>query len=41
MILAIKGSPKAKGNLQRMLEKVARETDQDYEIVHLARLKGT
>lgn len=39
MILAINGSPKPQGNLQRMLEKIARDTGRDYEMVHLAKLK--
>ena len=38
MILAVNGSPKPKGNLHRMLEKVARDTGRDYEMVHLAKL---
>lgn len=38
MILAINGSPKPKGNLHRMLEKVAGDTGYDYEMVHLSRL---
>jgi putative NADPH-quinone reductase len=38
MILAINGSPKPKGNLYRMLDKVARDTGHDYEMVHLSRL---
>jgi multimeric flavodoxin WrbA len=38
MILAINGSPKPKGNLQRMVEKIARDTGQDYEMVNLAKL---
>ena len=38
MILAINGSPKPKGNLYRMLDKVARDTGHDYEMVHLAKL---
>ena len=33
MILAINGSPKPKGNLHRMLDKVARDTGHDYEMV--------
>ena len=39
MILAINGSPKPHGNLERMVEKVARDTGHDYEMVHLAKLK--
>jgi multimeric flavodoxin WrbA len=38
MILAINGSPKPKGNLSRMLEKVARDTGHPYEIINLAKL---
>jgi NAD(P)H-dependent FMN reductase len=38
MILVINGSPKPKGNLYRMLDKVARDTGHDYEMVHLAKL---
>lgn len=38
MILAINGSPKLNGNLQRMLEKIARDTGEDYELVHLVKL---
>jgi hypothetical protein len=38
MILLINGSPKPKGNLDRMLEKVARETGYPYEMVRLAGL---
>jgi hypothetical protein len=38
MILAINGSPKPKGNLERMLHKVAGDTGYDYEMVHLAKL---
>lgn len=38
MILAINGSPKPRGNLQRMVEKIARDTGQDYEMVNLAKL---
>lgn len=38
MILAINGSPKPKGNLQRMVEKIARDTGSDYEMVNLAKL---
>jgi multimeric flavodoxin WrbA len=39
MILAINGSPKPQGNLQRMVEKIARDTGRDYEMVNLAKLK--
>jgi multimeric flavodoxin WrbA len=39
MILAINGSPKLNGNLHRMVEKIARDTGEDYELVHLAKLK--
>jgi multimeric flavodoxin WrbA len=39
MILAINGSPKPHGNLQRMLEKIVRDTGRAYEMVHLAKLK--
>ncbi len=39
MILAINGSPKPNGNLHRMVEKIARDTGRDYELVHLAGLK--
>ncbi len=39
MILVINGSPKPHGNLHRMVERVARNTGHDYEIVHLARLQ--
>ena len=38
MILVINGSAKPHGNLHRMVEKVARDTGYDYEMVHLARL---
>ncbi len=38
MILVINGSPKPRGNLERMLEKIARDTGYDYEMVHLAKL---
>ena len=38
MILAINGSPKPKGNMHRMLDKVARDTGYPYEIVRLAEL---
>ncbi len=38
MILVINGSPKPKGNLHRILEKVAGDTGYDYEMVHLSRL---
>lgn len=39
MLLVINGSPKPHGNLQRMLEKIARDTGHDYEMVNLAKLK--
>ena len=39
MILLINGSPKPHGNLHRMLEKVVRDTGEDYEMIHLARLR--
>lgn len=39
MILLINGSPKPNGNLQRMLEKVAQDSGQHHEMIHLARLK--
>lgn len=39
MILAINGSPKPHGNLQRMLEKIVSDTGKEYELVHLSRLK--
>lgn len=39
MILVINGSPKPQGNLQRMVEKIARDTGYAYEMVHLAKLK--
>lgn len=38
MILVINGSPKPQGNLHRMLEKIARDSGQAYEMVHLAEL---
>lgn len=38
MILVINGSAKPHGNLHRMVEKVARDTGYDYEMIHLARL---
>ena len=38
MLLVINGSPKPHGNLQRLLEKVPRDTGKDYEIIHLAKL---
>jgi multimeric flavodoxin WrbA len=38
MILAVNGSPKPRGNLQRLVEKIARDTGHPYELVHLARL---
>jgi len=37
MILVVNGSPKPKGNLERMLHKVAGDTGYDYEMVHLAK----
>jgi multimeric flavodoxin WrbA len=39
MVLIVNGSPKPNGNLHRMLEKVAVGIGEDYEIVHLAKLK--
>lgn len=39
MILAINGSPKPHGNLHRMVEKIARDTGEEYELVHLAKLR--
>lgn len=39
MILLINGSPKPHGNLHRMLEKVVRDTGEDYDMIHLARLR--
>ncbi|MGA2223938.1 MAG: flavodoxin family protein [Syntrophobacteraceae bacterium] len=39
MILAINGSPKPHGNLHRMLEKIAGDTGEEYELVHLSRLR--
>jgi multimeric flavodoxin WrbA len=39
VLLVINGSPKPHGNLQRMLEKIARDTGCDYEMVNLAKLK--
>jgi multimeric flavodoxin WrbA len=39
MLLVINGSPKPHGNLQRMLEKIAKDTGHDYEMVNLAKLK--
>lgn len=38
MILVINGSAKPHGNLHRMVEKVARDTGCEYEMVNLARL---
>ncbi len=38
MILAVNGSPKPNGNLHRLVEKIARDTGQPYELVHLSRL---
>ena len=38
MILVVNGSSKPKGNLERMLHKVAGDTGYDYEMVHLAKL---
>ena len=38
MILVINGSPKPHGNLHRMLDKVAQDTGQPYEMVRLAQL---
>jgi hypothetical protein len=38
MILAINGSPQPQGNLQRMLEKILRDTGDRYEMVKLANL---
>ncbi len=39
MILVINGSPRIKGNLHRMLVKVAEDTGEDYELIHLAKLR--
>ncbi|MCK9376798.1 MAG: flavodoxin family protein [Syntrophobacterales bacterium] len=39
MLLVINGSPKPHGNLQRMLEKIAQDSGQGYELVNLAKLK--
>jgi hypothetical protein len=39
IILAVNGSPKPHGNLQRMLEKIVRDTGRAYEMAHLAKLK--
>ena len=38
MILVINGSPKPQGNLNRMVERIARDTGKPYEVVHLAKL---
>lgn len=38
MILVINGSPKPGGNTQRMLEKIARDTGCEYELVNLSGL---
>lgn len=38
MILVVNGSPKPKGNLQRMLHKIASDTGFDYEMIDLAKL---
>jgi multimeric flavodoxin WrbA len=38
MILVINGSPKPKGNLERMLHKIASDTAIEYEIVDLVKL---
>ena len=38
MILVINGSPKPQGNLHRMLDKLARDTGQPYEMERLAQL---
>ena len=38
MILVINGSPQPRGNLQRLLEKIARDTGLPYEMVHLVEL---
>ena len=39
MILVINGSPTPKGNLCRMLEKIAEDTEEDYEFVNLAEMR--
>jgi len=38
MILVINGSPKPKGNLHRMVERIARDTGEPYDMVRLAEL---
>jgi multimeric flavodoxin WrbA len=38
MILGINGSPKPRGNLHRLVEKIAGDTGKEYEMVHLSRL---
>lgn len=38
MILVVNGSPTPQGNLHRMLEKIAEDTNEDYELVNLAGL---
>ncbi len=39
MILLINGSPKPQGNLHRILEKIARDSGAEYEMIHLAKLR--
>ena len=39
MILAVQGSPKPNSNLQRMVERIARKTGYEYEMVHLSKLR--
>jgi len=39
MILLINGSPKPDGNVHRILEKIGRDIGEDYELIHLSKLK--
>ena len=39
MVLIVNGSPQLQGNLHRMLEKIARDSGQPHELIHLSKLK--
>ncbi len=39
MILAVQGSPKPNSNLRRMVEKIAKDTGYEYELIDLVKLK--